>query len=87
MELEQRLGLIEKAILTMKDLVVSHSERFDSHDERLGDYYSALKESREDFEFKMNALVDAQIRNEAEIEKLWSVNKTHEARLQKLENS
>jgi hypothetical protein len=63
MSLEQRVDRIEEAILVMKDLLVSQSGRLD-------DYYKALNESREDFEFKLNALIDAQIRNESDIDKL-----------------
>ncbi len=59
MSLEKRISLVETAIITMKDLLVSHNDRLDS-------YFSALREAREDFEFKMNAIVDAQIRNQAE---------------------
>lgn len=33
-------------------------------------FYNALRESREDFEFKMNALIDAQIKNESKIGEL-----------------
>jgi len=61
MNLEQRVDRIEEAILIMKDLVVSH-------DERLENYFRALQESHEDFNFKLNALTDAQMRNETEIQ-------------------
>ncbi|HXG83542.1 MAG TPA: hypothetical protein VNI84_05880 [Pyrinomonadaceae bacterium] len=50
----------------MKDLLVSHNER-------LEDYFTALnkerverEESRRDFDFKMNALISAQLQNESE---------------------
>ena len=59
MSLEQRVDKIEEAILIMKNLVVSH-------DERLENYFRAMQESREDFNFKLNALTDAQIRSETE---------------------
>jgi hypothetical protein len=49
MELEERAAKIEEAVLIMKDLLVSH-------DRQLEDYYSALRKSREDFEFKMSRL-------------------------------
>ena len=58
MSLENRVDKIEEAILIMKDLLVSHNDRLD-------DYYKALEESREDFEFKLNALIDSQMRNES----------------------
>lgn len=57
MSLENRVDKIEDAILIMKDLLVSH-------DEQLEDYYKAFQKSREDFDFKINALIDAQMRNE-----------------------
>ena len=63
MSIEKRMDRVEEAILIMKDLLVSH-------DERLEDYFRALCESREDFEFKSNALIDSQIRNESEIREL-----------------
>lgn len=63
MKIEERVDRIEEAISIMKTLVVSH-------DGRLEDYYMALQRSREDFEFKMNAVIDAQIKNEADIAEL-----------------
>lgn len=60
MSLENRVDKIEEAILIMKDLLVSH-------DERLEDYYKTMQESRADFDFKINALIDAQMKNETEI--------------------
>ncbi len=60
MSLELRVDRIEEAILIMKELLVSQGGRLDN-------YYQAMKQSREDFDFKLNALVDAQIRNELEI--------------------
>ena len=63
MSLAGKVNKIEEAILIMKDLLVSHNDRLD-------DYYKALEDSREDFEFKMNALIDSQMRNESEIREL-----------------
>ena len=60
MSLEQRVDRIEDTILVMKDLLVSH-------DERLEDYFRAMNEFREEFQFKMNAVIDAQLKNETEI--------------------
>lgn len=79
MSLENRVDRIEEAILIMKGLPVSH-------DERLENYFKALEESREDFEFKINALVDSQIRNEAEINELKETSKSTLQRIQRLEN-
>lgn len=54
------MTVVEEAVMELKKLVVSH-------DERLEDYYKAMEESRRDFDFKLNALIDAQMKNEAEI--------------------
>lgn len=61
MDVEKRIKLIEEAIVIMKDLIVRHDERFD-------DIQSDKKASDEDFNFKLNALVDSQIRNETEFQ-------------------
>jgi hypothetical protein len=52
----------------------------------LEDYYKALRESREDFNFKMNALIDAQIKNEAEIGELKEASGSQLNRIERLEN-
>ncbi len=86
MNVEERVGLVEEAILILRDLNINHGERLD-------DYFRALRESREDFEFKLNALIDAQMRNESEIKELKdSTNALKEAsksqlgRIENLEN-
>ncbi len=79
MSLEGRVGKIEDAIGIMKDLLVSHNER-------LEDYFHALNESRQDFEFKINALIDSQIRNQDEISQLKEVSKAILKRVENLEN-
>ena len=56
MSIEERVGRVEEAILIMKDLPLNQNDWLD-------DYYKALREWREDFEFKINALIDSQIRN------------------------
>lgn len=78
MSLEDRMTVVEEAVIELKKLVVSH-------DERLEDYYKALEESRRDFEFKMNALIDSQIRTEAEIRELKETSKSTLERLDRLE--
>jgi vacuolar-type H+-ATPase subunit I/STV1 len=78
MNLESRVDRIEEAILIMKDLLVSH-------DERLEKYFNAMNESRQDFDFKMNALIDAQIRNQDEISELKETSKSVIQRLDRLE--
>ena len=79
---EERISRVEEAILIMKDLVVRHEERLDEHEERLDehdkklrDFYKAMEDSREDFNFKLNALIDAQLRNESGIAELKESSK------------
>src|SRR3712207_3723645 len=60
MSVEGRLTRVEEAIEIMKTLLISH-------DERLEDYYKLLEESRREFDFKMNALIDSQIKTEMEL--------------------
>ena len=60
---EKRDGLIEQAILQIRDLIVRH-------DDRLENFHIELRESREDFNFKLNALIEAQMENEAGIREL-----------------
>ncbi len=86
MSLEPRVDRIEEAILIMKELLVSQSGRLD-------DYYKAMRESREDFEFKLNALINAQMTNETEIIEvkesiiaLKEVSQSHSERIENLES-
>lgn len=79
MSVEDRVKRVEEAILLLKDLNINHSERLD-------DYFRALRESREDFDFKMNALINAQIQNEAEISQLKEASQSQLKRIENLEN-
>jgi predicted nucleic acid-binding Zn-ribbon protein len=94
---EERIKRVEEAVLTMKDLLVRHEERLDEHDERIDDhneklraFYKAMEDSREDFNFKLNALIDAQIRNESDITTLKDSTKelkeASELQLKRIEN-
>jgi hypothetical protein len=101
---EERFKRIEEAIVIMKDLLLSHENRLDSHGQHLDDhgqhlddYYKAMRESRNDFEFKLNALsedfnfklnalIDSQIRNEVEIRELKEASKSQLKRIEKIEN-
>lgn len=83
---EERITKIEEAILLMKDLIVRHEDRLDNHNGKFDEYYKAMRESREEFEFKMNALVDSQIRTEAEIIELRKTSESHSTRIENLEN-
>lgn len=90
MSLEERVTKIEEAILLMKDLLVSHDQRLEDYFHALresrDDFNSTLRESREDFNFKMNALIDAQIKNEAAIRELKEASRSQLNRIEKLEN-
>jgi hypothetical protein len=77
---EERLRRVEDAIGIIKDSIVNHSER-------LEDYFRALRESREDFDFKLNALIDAQIRNEADIRELKEASQAQLKRIENLEKN
>lgn len=70
MENEERFRRIEEAILTMKDLIVRHEERLDTNHIEIRNEKIEREESRKDFDFKLNALIDAQIRNETDITEL-----------------
>jgi len=48
---------------------------------------SEREESRKDFDFKLNALIDAQIRNQDEISELKEVSKLILKRVERLENN
>ena len=67
MSLENRVDKIEEAILIMKDLPVSHNDRLDDYYKALENEHREREESRKDFEFKLNALIDSQIRTESEL--------------------
>ena len=78
MSLESRIGKIEDVLGIMKDLLVSHDERLEGYFNALNherqERLDALnqerqerEESRKDFEFKLNALIDSQIKTEAEL--------------------
>ena len=64
MSLENRMSVVEEAVLIMKDLLISHDERLENYFDALNAERSEREESRKDFEFKLNALIDAQIRNQ-----------------------
>ena len=60
METEERIDRIEDVIVLMKTLLLRHEDRLDDFDEK-------FRKSREDFEFRMNAVIDSQIRTESEL--------------------
>jgi hypothetical protein len=97
MSLENRISVVEEAIIIMKDLLVSHDERLESYFNALNSERSerenalnaertAREESRKDFDFKLNALIDAQIRNQDEISGLKEASKSILKRVEGLEN-
>lgn len=77
---EERIKRVEEDILIMKDAIVNHSEM-------LEDFFKALRESREDFDFKLNALIDTQIRNENDIRGLKEASQAQLKRIEILEKN
>ncbi len=86
MSIEGRVEKIEDAIGIMKDLLVSHNERLEDYFNALNRERQEREESRKDFDFKLNALIDAQIRNQDQISELKEVSKSILKRVKKLEN-
>lgn len=77
MIVDDRISRIEEAVLIMKDLIIRHDERLNKHDEGLDSqkdhlerFRRELAESREDFNFKLNAIIDLQMTNETDIRDL-----------------
>ena len=87
MEVRERVKLVKEATLIMKDLLVSHNERMDVYHDRIDDFDEKFRQSREDFDFKMNALIDSQIRNAAEFELLKVSTSKLEVSTKKLSES
>ncbi len=90
MDVEKRIKLIEEATLVMKDLVISHDERLEKFFYALDRERQEREEANKDFNFKLNALIDAQIRNETDIEKLKNASEelkeASQAQLKRIEN-
>ena len=90
MENEERFRRIEEAILTMKDLVVRHEERLDENYFEFKNEKIEREESRKDFDFKFNALIDSQIRSESEIieikEAIKELKEVSQSQLKRIEN-
>ena len=87
MEDKERFRRIEDAILMMKDLIVNHDERLDNHSQMMEKERREREDSRKDFDFKLNALIDAQIQNEIGIRELKEASQLHLQRIEKLENN
>lgn len=64
MSIDQRVETVEEAILIMKNLLLTHNDRLDDYFESFNRERSKQEKFNEDFNFKLNALVDTQIRNE-----------------------
>ncbi len=87
MNVEDRVNRMEDVIVLLKDLIVRHEERLDTFD-------VDFERSRRDFDFKMNALIDAQLKNEegiAELQKsigeLRDESRSQVKRIEKLERA
>ena len=80
MDSEEMMNVMREAIDQMRHLVLRHEERLD-------DFGENLRRSREDFDFKMNALIDSQIRNESEIAALKESTQKLKESTQKLKEA
>ena len=80
MTAQERIDRMEDVMVVINKLLVRHAERIDTFD-------ADFKRSREDFEFRMNAVIDAQLNNESEIEKLKESTTELEASTTNLEAS
>jgi hypothetical protein len=80
---EERIKRVEEAIVIMKDLLLKHEDRIDG-------IQKVRKDDRENFDFKLNALIDSQIRSEAEIieikESLKELKEVSQSQLKRIEN-
>ena len=97
MSIEQRVETVEEAILIMKNLLVNHNDRLDDYFEYLNRERLEREEQKrqheewnENFEFKMNALIDSQIKNEEAIIELrkstTELKEASQSHLQRIEN-
>lgn len=78
---------MEEIVILLKALILRHQERLDSQEEKVSTFETDLKRSREDFDFKLNALIDAQIKNEIEIDKLRIASSSQLTRIEQLEQN
>ncbi len=87
---EERIKHVEEAVLIMKDLLLRHEERLDKHQEDNQNEKNERLESRKDFDFKFNALIDSQIRSESEIieikESIKELKEVSQSQLKRIEN-
>jgi predicted DNA-binding protein len=72
---EERLKRLEDVAFIVKDAIVNHSERMDDFLLALENERRGREEFNKDFEFKLNALIDAQLRNETNIRELKESSK------------
>ncbi len=86
MDIEQRVDKVEEAISIMKDLPISHDERLEAYFKALSRERQEREESRKDFEFKMNAVIEMQMQNESAIRELREASRSQLTRIEKLED-
>jgi hypothetical protein len=72
---EERLKRLEDVAFIVKDAIVNHNERMDDFLSALENERREREEFNKDFEFKLNALIDAQLRNETDIRELKESSK------------
>ena len=80
MSLENRVNRIEEAIQIMKICSSATTSGWKIT-------FMHYNESRQDFDLKINALIDSQIRNQDEIGELKEASKSILKRVEKLENN
>ena len=82
---ELMIQLVSKTVES-DELMIQLAGKTVENDERLAQYFSALEESRQDFEYRINALIDSQIAREDDLRNLK--NDVHESleRISRLEN-
>ena len=80
---EDRIKRVEEAVIFMKDVLLKHEERLD-------EVQKEQKVDRKNFEFKLNALIDSQIKSEAEIieikEAIKELKELSQTQLRRVEN-
>jgi hypothetical protein len=83
----ERLKGLEDVAFIVKDAIVNRSERMDDFLSALENERREREESRKDFEFKLNALIDAQLRNETDIRELKESSRQLKEASQELKES
>lgn len=76
---KERLDNHDNIMTDHDEMMGNHLKIMVDHEQKMRDFYAALEESRKDFDFKMNALIDSKIREEIKVTSL-------ETRIENIEN-